>query len=116
MGLRDKILSGSKLKIEAVEAFDTIVYVQELTGKERDAFEASLSSIKGKNITMTMDNVRAKLVIRSLCDEDGLRVFEDADLESVGNLPASELDKVFEVAQRISGLKKEDIEELTKNS
>lgn len=117
MSLREKLLAKSnELKIEPIEAFGEKLFVRELTGSERDAFEASLSNIVGKNVVPNLKNVRAKLIIKSLCTEDGSRVFEDTDLDSVGNLPAAELDKVFEVAQRLSGLKKEDIEELTKNS
>lgn len=115
MNIREKILNGVKLKTEAINVFGEDLMVRELTGCERDAFEASLTVSKGKTVSMNMNNVRAKLVVKSLFDLDGSRLFGDNDVDLVGGLPASDLDKVFEVAQRISGLKPEDIEDLTKN-
>lgn len=115
--LRERLLEkASSLKIEPIHAFGEDLFVKELTGKERDEFESSLTIISGKNITPNMSNARAKLVIKCLCDDKGIRVFDDADLEAVGAMPARELDKVFEVAQKMSGLKQADIEELSKNS
>ena len=96
--------------------------MQGLTGKERDAFELSCTERrKGKGgketVTMKLDNVRAKLVCRCVVDgPGGGLIFSEADVEALGNKSALELQRVFDVARRLSGLTDEDVEELSKNS
>jgi hypothetical protein len=51
-----------------------------------------------------------------MIDESGKRLFPDADVRELGKKSASALQRVFEVAQRLSGLSNADVEELTKNS
>jgi hypothetical protein len=116
MNLREKFLKNNTLKQEETTFLGEKVIVKELTGEQRDAFESSLSKIVGKTVHQNLKNVRAKLVIKSLYDLEGNKIFEDADLDSVGNLSASELDKVFAIAQKISGLSNSDIDDLAGNS
>jgi hypothetical protein len=52
----------------------------------------------------------------TIVDEEGNRLFSDADVKLLGQKSAAALDKLFEVAQKLSGLKDEDVEELAKNS
>jgi hypothetical protein len=90
--------------------------VRALTGAERDAFEASVVEQRGKSTKMNLRNIRAKLVALTIVDEEGTRLFLDADVKLLGQKSAAALDKLFEVAQRLSGLRDEDVEELAKNS
>ena len=112
---KDQILSQTKLPMERVEAFGGEVCVRALTGAERDAFEAGCVVQRGKKTERNMANLRARLVVLALCDEDGKRIFADSDAEAVGKLNASDLDKVFGVASRLSGLTEKDQEELLGN-
>lgn len=115
---RDAILKKATLPTEdvSVPEWGGTVRVQALTGAQRDAYEASMVEQRGKERKINMRNVRAKLVALSVVDEQGKRVFTDADVQALGDLNASALDRVFSVAQRLSGLSKEDIEELAGNS
>ena len=110
---RDDILKASDIKIEPVEAWGGTVYVKGMTGKERDQFEASVIKMKGKSQDMNLANVRAKLCVMTICDDKGVRLFADADAPLLGDKSAQELQKVFAVAQRLSGITAEDVEELT---
>ncbi len=65
---------------------------------------------------MNLQNIRAKLVALTVVDEQGNRIFKDEDVKWLGNKSAAALDRIFEVAQRLSGLRDEDVEELAKNS
>ena len=120
--LRGLILSKQDIQTEKVHIpeWDTDVYIKGLTGTERDSYEASLFTVteSGKKVDVKMNraNVRAKLLVKTICDEDGSRVFSDADVEALGSKSAAALDKLFEVAQRLSGLSDKDVEELEKNS
>lgn len=115
---RDAILQAQDLPTEDVEVpeWGGTVRVRALTGAERDAFEQSIVEQKGKSTKMNLQNLRAKLVALTVVDEEGNRIFNDADAKLLGQKSALALNRVFEVAQKLSGLTPADVEELTKNS
>lgn len=114
---KDQILQANDLPFEDVEVpeWGGKVRVRALTGAERDAFEASIVVRKGNRAELNPVNMRAKLVALTIVDENGNRIFSDSDIEALGRKSASALDRVFQVAQRLSGLRPEDLEEMTKN-
>lgn len=83
-----------------------VVYVKAMSGKERDKFESWALSDNGPK------NIRGKAAARCLCDKHGSRMFSDSDADRLGNIKVSILQKVFVVIQRLSGLTKEDVDEL----
>ena len=113
---RDAILASNDLPKELVTVpeWGGDVYVRGLTGKERDAFEAGMIEQRGKSQTVNLQNIRAKLASMSICDETGKRIFTDADMAQLSGKSAVALQRVFEVARRLSGLGDGDVEELTK--
>lgn len=115
---RDAILQAEDLPRELVEVpeWGGAVYVRSLTGTERDAFEFSIVEQRGRSAKMNLRNIRAKLVAVSVVDEDGNRLFTDSDVKVLGQKSAMVLDRLFAAAQRLSGLRNEDVEELAKNS
>lgn len=114
---REAILSLQDLPTERVfvPEWQGEVIVRGLTGAERDAFEQSIVEQKGKKTRMKLQNIRARLVVLTVVDEQGNRVFSDGDAEWLGKKSAVALNRIFEVAQRLSGLRAEDIEELEGN-
>ena len=114
---RDEILQAQDLPTEDVPVpeWGGICRVRGLTGAERDAFEQSIVEQRGKDTRMNLRNIRAKLVAMCVVDEEGNRVFRDEDAELLGKKSAAALNRVFEVAQRLSGLRPEDVEELAGN-
>ncbi len=117
---REQILAAVDLKIEAVEVpeWDSTVYVRNLTGRARDKFEASRYRLKDKSkeVEVIHDNTRAQLLALTLCDEDGKLLFTDADVAALGEKNAAVLDRLFDVARRLSGMRPEDTEDRRKNS
>jgi hypothetical protein len=89
------------------------VRVRGLTGKERDRYEESLVVGKGKNATVNARNARAKLAVLSCIDDQGNRLFSDADVAWLGEKSAIALERIFDVARRLSGLTDTDVKELT---
>jgi len=81
------------------------VYVRTMTGTDRDAFEASLLVNETR-----MENVRARLVALTLCDDAGARIFEDHEIAALGKKSARALDRVFSVAQRLNGIGTEQVD------
>lgn len=114
---RDAILQAQDLPTErvVVPEWNGEVLVRALTGAERDTFEQSIVEQRGKSTRMNLQNLRAKLVALTVVDEEGKRLFSDEDAKLLGQKSAAALNRVFEVAQRLSGLTPEDVEELTGN-
>lgn len=114
---KDQILGIKDLQIEQVEVpeWGGYVFVRGMTGAERDSFEASVVDIRGSSQKINMLNVRAKLVSLTVCDENGERIFEDADVIELGKKSALALQRLFDIAQRLSGLSKEEVNALEKN-
>lgn len=112
---RDQILSASDLTFEIVPVpeWGGDVRVRSLSGKERDAFEASILTIRsGGKTRLNPADMRAKLVSRCIVNENGERLFTDADITMLSAKSAAALQRVFEAAQRLSGLSDQDVEEL----
>lgn len=111
---RDMILTAKDIVTEEVDVpeWGGTILVRALSGAQRDAFDRSLIEVRGKKSEVIWANVRAKLVVRSCVDSEGNRIFTDADAVSLGRKSAAPLDRVFKVAQRLSGLTDEDVEEL----
>jgi predicted molibdopterin-dependent oxidoreductase YjgC len=123
---RDAILRATTLKTQEVRVPEwadpksgaDVVLVQELRGRERDEFEASLVVDPGNGKAYKdVRNIRAKLVARCIVDPDTREpVFTRDDVAALGELSAAALDRVYGAAAKLSGLSDEDVEELAKNS
>jgi|SRR5690625_1355246 len=119
---REDILRADDLPRELVdvEEWGGAVYVRGLTAAERDKFEASLFETKGKGPNARQvfkgEDVRAKLAALTMVDAEGNRIFNDGDVKALAKKSAQALSRVYDVASRLSGMTKEDQEELEGNS
>jgi hypothetical protein len=115
---REGILAISDIQRETVDVpeWKGTVLVQGLTGDERDDFEATCVQGRGRKTEVNLRNFRAKLVVRACRDAEGQRLFGDDDAPALGRKSAAAINRVFEVAARLSGLTEEDMEELAGNS
>jgi hypothetical protein len=104
---KDQILAASDLKRELVEVpeLNGSCYVRTMTAGERDRWEAE----HAKNPT---GNIRARLAVATVCDEEGHLLFTPADVEALGGKSALALDRIFDVAARLCGLTSRDVKEL----
>jgi len=111
---KDSILQAQDIKTELVPVpeWGGDVYVRGMNGAERDKFEASIVQMKGKDQTVNMVNIRAKLASMTICDEQGARLFSDADIVKLATKSAVALQRIFSVAQRLSGIGEQDVKEL----
>lgn len=101
-----------------------VVRVRGLTGTQRDEFEASIitekadPTKKGRTVTkVDTTKMRAKLVVKSVVHpptspQAGQPMFDDTDIGWISAKGAAALDRVFSVAQRLSGLSDDDVEAL----
>jgi hypothetical protein len=130
MSLRENLLEArGRLRREPAAAAPELedllagqpLYVRELTAAERDEFEAGrvrTRYLPGGQMRqeLALANVRARLLVLVLCDEQGRRVFREEDAVELGGLPAIVLDRWYEQAARLSGMSATTDEELAKNS
>ncbi len=112
------ILAAQDLQTEDVEVpeWGGAVRVRSFTGRERDAFEASMVRGDGRDRKVDLTNMRARLVGLTVIDETGQRLFTDEEVDLLGAKSGAALDRVFAVAQKLNGLSGADVEELSKNS
>lgn len=101
-----------------VPHFGKYVWVQGLSGTERDQWEESLVKGKGKKRRVDASNVRAKLAVRCIVldPETRARMFREEDAALLGRMPAAALGPIYELAQRLSGISDEYVEELEEES
>jgi hypothetical protein len=112
---REEILVKTTLKNEVVtvEEWGGDVVVSEMSGTTRDAWEQKLreKDAAGKRVSL-----RAKLVVFTVIDDKGERIFNDDDISLVGKLSSNSLEKICSVAMRLNDLGSDDIEKAKKNS
>ena len=109
---RDTIL-GADRRTEDVDVpeWGGTVRVRGLSGTERDAYEATIVRVRGDGSQeFTLANARARLVALTACDENGERIFTDKDVTALGKKSATALERVYDVARRVSGLATEDVD------
>lgn len=111
---KQDILEADDIVKELVEVkeWGGEVWVRGMNGAERDKFEASIVQTRGKDTTVNMVNIRAKLASMTICDEKGNRLFSDADIVKLSTKSAHALQRVFAVAQKLSGIGEDDVKEL----
>jgi hypothetical protein len=114
---KSDILEAKDIESEAVEVpeWGGKVMVYGLTAGEKDLYEEGMiSEAKGK--TVTLADATARLCALCIRDDKGKHVFAMHDITSLSNKSSKALNRVSKVAQRLSGMGKDDIEEIVKNS
>ena len=120
---KEALLKGDELKKQKVEFSDgNYVFVREMTGQERDAWEQSMyKPVKGKDgrqdFQPDMKNYKAKLAVCVLCDENGKPLFNFNEYPQLSkSISAKKLEKIVEVAQELNGITEEQKENLSQSS
>lgn len=127
---KNVILAKKDVATEEVHVpeWDGYVLVRGMTGAERDQWEASQVdpdlSRQWKRMNATqrraavqnrMRNIRARLVVNCVVDENGERIFGSEDIEDLGNKSGAAINRIYEVAARLSGIRDEDVEEIAES-
>jgi hypothetical protein len=114
---RDAIIDADDKQYEDVECpeWGGKVRVRGLSGTQRDAYEASLVQGNGADRKMNLANARAKMCVLAIVDADGRQVFTSEDVRALGRKSALPIERIFDVARRLSGMTQEDVDKLTEN-
>jgi hypothetical protein len=114
---RDSILASpdaGRTQVEVPE-WGGYVWVHVMSGSERDRWEYEIirANKDGKDGT---ENTRAKLIVMSVRDDNGLPLFTDADIPALGKKHYAVLDRVLDESRRLNRLTVKSMEELEGNS
>lgn len=116
MKLRDKILNAKDIKEEkvAVPEWDVELLIKGLNGKDRA--DLMSSCIDMKTGSMDFEKLYPGLIISTAHDpETGEKVFDATDRDMLNTKAGGALEKVAQVAMKLSGLNPEQLDEAKKN-
>ncbi len=115
MNLREKILNANDIQEEIVEVpeWGVKVLVRGLTGEARAKILSGATDLSGK---IDYKKMYASLLIYSVFDPDTKEpVFEETDRDALLKKSATAIDRIVNVAMKLSGLGKEAEAQLEKN-
>lgn len=125
---KDAIEKAPDLQSEPVEVpeWNGTVLVRGLTAADKDKLmqAASIDAPPGKRDAdgnpiekeVDISVYRLQVVARSLVDQSGTRLFGDDEIHLLGAKDSEAVERIFRVAQRLSKLRREDVEGYVKNS
>jgi len=113
------LLKMTTPKVEKVNHRDgDHVFVRALPLADLDDYEAEnyVVDTNGK-VTYNRRNLRARLLVRAICDDKGMPIFSMMDVDAIGKRSDKFFDDCYRAALRLNGLSgKEDVERAEKNS
>lgn len=113
----EQILDAEDLAYEDVPVpeWGGTVRVRELPGTERDRFESQFVGRDGASVRAEgLDGFRSRLAAAAIVDAAGKQVFRsEAETKRLGQKSAKALQRVCDVAMRLSGIGEDDVKELT---
>ncbi|MFC9949191.1 hypothetical protein ACFVIN_01260 [Streptomyces prasinus] len=111
---KDQITTADDRKWEDVPVpeWGGTVRLLGMSGTERNAYQSSLVVLgpNGSVQKMNMADQLAKLVAKCLVGEDFERLFTDKEVRALGAKNGAVLERLGTICQRLSGLRKEDVE------
>lgn len=84
-------------------------YVRVMTAGEKDRIDVLSQKDPGKD-------VRAQILVATVCDESGHLLFGTGDIAAISRLPLTTIEPFVDAAIRINKMSQADQEELRKNS
>lgn len=113
--LRQRIEAAQDRDTSSVDVpeWGVVVHVRSMSGDERDDWESSLLDSSGRP-KKSLRGFRVNLVIRCACDAEGTPLFTEKDADWLGGKSAAAIDRIYEVAARLSKITKADEDELAK--
>lgn len=114
---KEQILAASDLETEEVEVpqWGGSVLVRSLTARERGQLISSIVDQRAGGRTLKLTEVQVRTCAMAIVDAQGNRMFEEADIAKLSRKSAGALQVIFEVAQRLSGLSDDQVEELVED-
>jgi hypothetical protein len=113
---KDQILQADDTEYRDVEVpeWGGSVRLKAITGADRDQYEMSMARARDKG-NLDKANFRAVLLSRAICDELLKPIFQPRDIYELGKKNARVLDKLFDVAAELAGIREADKKDADEN-
>lgn len=95
---------------------DGYVIVRQFSAAERGKLEVLGTRFREKKAYDEVPKVRLLTCALAMCDEQLNRLFQDDELDKVGEMPSAVVDRIFEAAAKLNGLDDKANKEQEKNS
>lgn len=115
---KDQILSADDTQYEDVPVpeWGGEVRIRGLSGTEVDRYEQSVLRLRKGKQDLALMNATARLVAWCMIDEDGSRLFVNEDeVKELGKKSGVALQRCFDIAAKLSGLRPGDVEAMVEN-
>ncbi len=109
---RDAILNINDTALVQVDVpeWGGAVYVRPMSGRDRDAYDLEMVQAGGK-----IENMRARIAVRVVCDADGNLMFKPEDADALGKKSAKALDRIYAAMESTSKTTADGIAQLKKD-
>ena len=113
-----QILSADDLESQTmtIPEWGGEVIIRTMTEAERSKIEASVIQQNGSNQSVNMERYKVKVVVASLVDEEGKRLFTQKNIDALRQKSARPINRIVNAAQKLNGISDDDVEELMGNS
>jgi hypothetical protein len=117
---REKILAQKSFGIKEIEVPELggNVYIRKWSGKDRAKFLQASISVDGGNVDVKYEKIfdnMSLVVALSLCDETGVRMFNDDEIELISELNSDAIQSIYQQALELNSLIQKSIGEAAKN-
>jgi hypothetical protein len=106
-----------------VKEMNATLHVRSLSAGEKAEWEYVAIDVNnaksGSSVTLGKDRMvtaRERLVEIAACTADGIPLFQKGDAKRIGVKNANVVTTLYDAAAKLSGISKEDLEDLAKNS
>jgi len=113
-----QILSADDLESQTmtIPEWGGEVIIRTMTEADRSKIEASVIQQNGSNQSVNMERYKVKIVVASLVDEEGKRLFTQKSIDALRQKSARPINRIVNAAQKLNGISDDDVEELMGNS
>lgn len=113
-------MPAPKVEKKWCEALNGHVYMKQISAADQDAYEREMVDFVEQDdgsmkTEQKMDNMRAKYLVKVLCDSKGNRLYNDEQAKQLGNKLTSTVREMHRLALEVNGIGKAQVEELEKN-
>ena len=117
---RQEILNSRNFGIKEIDVPDLgKVSIRKWSGKDRAKFLQASITVESGNVDVKYEKIfdnMSLVVASSLCDESGVRLFNDDEIDMVSEMNADIIQTIYQESLSLNSLAPKSVEEAAKNS
>jgi len=115
---KDTLFASAKNRKKERHTIDGVgdVWIYSLTCGEKDEYESAAYEVMAGSKEVKMRQARALLILWTVHDQHGNRLFADADLGKVAAMDSWITEPIYNKARKLSRMTSADLDDLVKNS